>query len=98
MTGAHQRFGPQNFAEALGEAGRAKNFSEEQKRGARVALPSDNLYGIGKVRVHAELVRASIKPSVHGRVGHAQDGLQVPGIARRIIYQESRKHAEEAGQ
>ena len=98
MTCPYQRFGVQHFAEPLGEAGRAKNLSKEQERGARVVFLSDGANGVRELRIRIELFRTRIEPRVDRGVRHAQLGLQFAGIARRIIHQEPRINAEEACQ
>ena len=81
MTGANQWFRPQDFAEALGKTGRAKNFSKEEQRGARVFLLRNGAQGMGEFGVRAELIGTGEEPGIHTGVGHAQFGLQFAGIA-----------------
>ena len=53
MNRTHQRFRLQDFAEPLGQAGRAKNFTEEQNRAARIGDLRDIAEGTGEFRITA---------------------------------------------
>lgn len=88
----------QHFAEALGQAGRTKNFAKEQDRAAGILNLRDVAKGAAEFSVTRELVGSGIQPGVDRGIGHAEFGLQFAGIPWRIVDQESRVDPEKAGQ
>jgi hypothetical protein len=98
MTGTHQRFRLQDFAEPFGQARGAKNFAEKQNRAARIGDLRDIAEGTGELRITRKLVSSGVKPGVDRGVGSAKLRLQFAGIAWGIVHQESGIDAEKAGQ
>src|SRR6516162_3143907 len=98
MTGTDHRSGLQNFAEALGQTGRAKNLTEKKKGAARILLLRNRKERALEFRVGSKLVSSSVEPGVHRGVGHAKFGLQLARQALRGVDQKTRINTKEARQ
>jgi len=98
MTGPDHPFRLQNLAEALGQARRAKNFTEKKKGAARIRFLCNREKRALELRVRGELVSSGVEPGVYRGVCHTKLGLQFARKALRIVDQKARINTEEACQ
>src|SRR5713226_1958939 len=88
--------GPQNLAEPVRQARRAKNLREQQKRVPRILHLGNRPECFTELRIGRELLDSGVKPGIHLGVRHAQLGLQRRGVPVRVVHEKTGIDAEEA--
>src|SRR5260370_10271599 len=88
--------GPQNLAEPVRQARRAKNLREQQKRVPRILYLGNRPECFTELRIGRELLDSGVKPGIHLGVRHAKLGLQRRGVPVRIVHEKTGIDAEEA--
>ena len=96
MTGTDHRSRLQNFAEPLGQTGRAKNLTEKKKGAARIMLLRNREERALEFRVGSELISSRVEQGVYRGIGHGKSGLQFALKALRVVDQKTWINTEEA--